>query len=112
MIDLKLLNNVTQEGFDSVYEFTKDDIPIGIGAISKTQENQIYIFIKNELRGMGYGKILFSKMLEEVKKLGYTEVKFEFFKKNTKILKTVVDNGGIHLSTNGNVVKYMLQIAN
>ena len=35
---------------------------------------KIYIFIKEELRGNGYGKILFGKILEEIKKEGFEKV--------------------------------------
>lgn len=111
MTNLKKLENMKQDGFDSFYEFLDENQSIGIGAISKNADNQLYIFIKKDLRGNGFGKILFSKMVEEAKNQGFTKLNFAFLRKNTKILKTVVDNGGLHLSTNGEIVKYFLPLS-
>ena len=92
--------------FNKCFKLLKDDRPLGVGTINKDEENQIYIYIKQELRGNGYGKILFSKMMDEAKK----EVKVTFPKDNIQMVKIVDDNGGVQQSTNNNQVKYVISL--
>ena len=96
--------------FDKCFQFIKDDRPLGVGTINKDKENLIYIYIKQELRGNGYGKVLFSKMMEEAKKEGYQEVKVTFPKDNIQMVKIVDDNGGVEQSVNENEVKYVIPL--
>ena len=96
--------------FDKCFKLVKDDKPLGVGTINKDKENLIYIYIKQELRGNGYGKILFSKMMEEAKKEGYQEVKVTFPKDNVRMVKIVDDNGGVQQSTDNNQVKYVIAL--
>ena len=96
--------------FDKCFKLLKDDRPLGVGTINKDEENQIYIYIKQELRGNGYGKVLFSKMMDEAKKEGYHEVKVTFPKDNIQMVKIVDDNGGLQQSNDNNLVKYVIPI--
>lgn len=96
--------------FDKCFQLIKDDRPLGVGTINKDKENLIYIYIKQELRGNGYGKVLFSKMMEEAKKEGYQEVKVTFPKDNIQMVKIVDDNGGMQKSTDNNQVKYVIPL--
>ena len=96
--------------FDKCFKLLKDDRPLGVGTINKDDENLIYIYIKQELRGNGYGKILFSKMMEEAKKEGYQEVKVTFPKDNVPMVKIIDDNGGVQQTINQNEVKYMIPL--
>ena len=103
----KALPNVN---YDKCFKLVKDGRPLGVGTINNDKENQIYIYIKQELRGNGYGKVLFSKMMEQAKKEGYQEVKVTFPKNNIQMIKIVNDNGALHLSTNKNKVKYVIPL--
>ena len=96
--------------YELIYKLVKDDKIIGYGTINKDEGNKIYIFIENELRENGYGKALFSKMIEEVRKIGYKDVKVAFKKENIQMLKIVKNAGGIHLSTNNGEDKYLIPI--
>lgn len=104
-----------QEGFqtkkyDYCYKLVKDNQSLGFGTINKDKENSVFIFINKEHRGNGYGKILFSKMLEETKKIGYDEVKIAFSKENTPMIKIADDNGGQQTSSDTDSVKYVFSL--
>ena len=96
--------------YDYCYKLVKDNQGIGYGTINKDQENQLFIFIDKQERGNGYGKILFSKMLEETKKNGYNEVNIAFEKENIPMYKIAEDNGAVQISTQGDTLKYVISI--
>ena len=96
--------------YEYCYKLVKDDKEIGLCTINKNKQNVLYIFIRKELRGNGYGKILFSKMVDKLKELGYKDASLIFSKTNIPILKIVTDNGGIHISTDKDTVKYIIPL--
>lgn len=96
--------------YDYCYKLVKDEQGIGYGTINKNKENQLFIFIDKQERGNGYGKILFSKMLQETKNIGYNEVKISFEKENTPMKKIANDNGATQISEDENNVKYIISI--
>ena len=96
--------------YDVCYKLVKDNQGIGYGTINKDKENQLFIYIDKQQRGKGYGKILFSKMLEETKNKGYQEVNIAFQKENIPMLKIADDNGGIQTSSDGDTFKYVISI--
>ena len=64
MIDLIECNErIDTIDYEYCYKLVKDGKEIGLSTINKDKQNVLYIFIRKELRGNGYGKILFSKML-------------------------------------------------
>lgn len=103
----KILDTVN---YEFIYKLVKDNKIIGYGTINKDKENIMYIFIENELRGNGYGTLLFSKMIQEVKNIGYKEARVIFGKENIQMLKIVKNAGGLHLSTNERDVRYLIPI--
>jgi len=86
--------NLQPEKYDYCYKLVDGNQPLGYGTINKDKENGLFIFINKEQRGNGYGKILFSKMLDETKNKGCDEVKITFSKENIPMLKIATDNGG------------------
>lgn len=96
--------------YDCCYKLLKDNQGIGYGTINKDKENALFIFVDREQRGNGYGKILFSKMLEETKNLGYKEIKIIFGKENTPMLKIAESNEGKQISSDEDSVKYIISI--
>ena len=96
--------------YKSLFKLTKDNKTIGYGTINKDEKNLIYIFIEENLRGNGYGKILFSKMLEEIKKEGHKDIIVQFKINNIPMLKIVENNGGLNLSTEEGIFKYLIPI--
>lgn len=98
------------EKYEYCYKLVKDNQPLGFGTINKDKENALFIFINKEQRGNGYGKILFSKMLEETKNIGYNEVKIIFSKENTPMIKIADDNGGKQISADEGSIKYVFSL--
>lgn len=113
MIKLIEDEGVVKEKFpegEYCYKFLKDDEMIGVASINKDNEDKVYIFIKKELRGNGYGKILFSEVIKELKNKGYSEVIIRFEKDNIQMLKIVNHNGGKHISTDNKIMRYVVPI--
>lgn len=108
MLNLISEDSIHPEKYDYCYKLVKDNQPLGFGTINKDKENAVFIFINKEQRGNGYGKILFSKMLEESKKIGYNEVKITFSKENSPMRKIAADKGGIEISSDEDSVKYVI----
>ena len=96
--------------YEFLYRLVKDNTTIGFGTINKDKENAIYIYVEEDSRGNGYGKLLFSKILEEIKKKEIKEIKVKFYKKNIQMLKIVKGVNGLHISTNEDEVEYLIPI--
>jgi len=96
--------------YDYCYKLVKDNQGIGYGTINKDTDNKLFIYIDKQERGNGYGKILFSKMLDETKNIGYQEVKITFDKENVPMQKIAEDNGGRQISSDGDSIKYVITI--
>lgn len=97
--------------YEDIYKLVKDDKIIGYGTINKDKENIIYVFIEQDLRGNGYGKILFSEMIKIIEKLGYKDVKIIFKRENIQMLKITEKMGGLHLSSKEGEVQYLIPIS-
>lgn len=95
---------------EQYYKLIKDNQEIGYGTINKDKENAFYIFINEEQRGKGYGKLLFSKIIEESKSIGWSEPKITFEKENIPMIKIAVDNGAVLFSSDGAMVKYVIKV--
>lgn len=106
LLDTETLPKKYEQG----YKLVKDDQTIGYGTINKDRENAFYIYINEKERGKGYGKVLFSKILDETKKIGCDKPKITFEKNNIPMTKITVDNGGILISSNGETVKYQIPL--
>lgn len=96
--------------YKKIYKLVKDDKIIGYGTINKDIENLVYIFIEENSRGEGYGKLLFSKMLEKVRIEGFKEIRLVFRRNNIQMLKIIKGVEGLHISSIGEEVKYVVPI--
>lgn len=96
--------------YEHLYKLVKDDKIIGYGTINKDIENYIYVFVAEEERGNQYGKFIFLKILEEIRNMGYIEVKVKFERENIQMLKIVKGAGGLHLSSNEDGTKYLIPL--
>ena len=93
-----------------VYALEKNNIIIGYGILTENNDNKIEIFIKEEYRGNGYGKYIFGKMIEELKKEKYKEIKLTFKRDNYRIKNIIIYYGGLQLHTNEIEENYILPI--
>lgn len=92
------------------YKYKKDNKEIGLGVINNDENDKIFIYIKKDLRGNGYGKLLFTEVLNELIKRGYEHINVKFGKENIQMLKIVEYNGGLQISTDKKTVKYLIPI--
>lgn len=107
--DIEKTNKIFPES-ECAYKFLKDDEVIGVAAINQKNDDKIYIMIKEELRGNGYGKELFSHVIQKLKEREYKKAIVRFERTNIQMLRIVTSNGGMHVSTNNDIVKYLIQI--
>lgn len=109
-IDANLLKILNLKENTNAYALEKDKTIIGYGIITNDNNSKIEIFIKEEHRCNGYGKYLFRKMLEELKKENYKEVKLTFKRDNYRIKNIISYYGGLQLNTNEIEETYILPI--
>jgi len=96
--------------FIEIYELVKDDTVIGYGVINQDVRNMITIYILEEYRGNGYGKILFDMILEKIKGLGHKEIYLTFDKNNIMMKKIVLAKSGLEISIDNDKVTYVMPI--
>ena len=94
------------------YRYFENDKQIGLAVINNDEDDKVFIYIKKELRGNGYGKALFSEVINELLKKEYKDIKVKFSKDNIQMLRIVNNYGALHLSTNGGIVRYLIPINN
>ena len=107
-IDNKIINNLKEDADAYVLEKYKNII--GYGVVSVDNNNIIEVFIKEEYRSNGYGKLLFGKMLEVLKIKKYKEVTLTIKKDNYRIKNIISYYGGKQLYTNNEEESYILPI--
>lgn len=109
-IDNKVLNDFNLKENDNAYILENEKNIIGYGIITFDSNNIIEIFIKEEFRGNGYGKYLFGKMLEELKKENYKDIKLTIKKENYRIKNIITFYDGKQLYTNEQEEAYILEL--
>lgn len=77
--------------FDNFYKVILDNEVIGLGALAFSGRDMIYIQIKSEKRGNGYGTKLFSKLIEILKDSKINNVFVTYETKNL-IMKRIVSH--------------------
>lgn len=101
----------------TTYILYVDNVPVGFGRVR--HESVPYLeqvigvgnfgyAISSDFRGMGYGGILFKKLLKKCKLLGYKKIKLYPYKNNLPTLKIMYKNGGKKVGEFKNV-KYILE---
>jgi GNAT superfamily N-acetyltransferase len=62
--DISKLTIDNIENINEVYELNVDDLKVGYCIINKNPEDQIKLFIDEDYRSNGYGKLFFKKVLD------------------------------------------------
>lgn len=109
-LENNIIKNMNIKEDSEVFALEKENTIIGYGIIDKKNINELEIFIKEEYRSNGYGKLLFAKMLEELKKQNYKEVKLAFSRNNYRIKSIIINFGGLQIHTNANEETYIVPI--
>ncbi|MDD4547644.1 MAG: GNAT family N-acetyltransferase [Bacilli bacterium] len=95
---------------ENVVLVKKDSKVIGCGKVNKEDCSKTYIFIETECRGNGFGKLLFNKILEEYKNIGFADITISFSNDNIVIKKIVTGARGIPVSVVNNNVTYVIPL--
>ena len=104
------ITTIDKEQMEKCYVLKKDNDIVGYGVIKNADINKVQIFIKEEFRSNRYGKFLFGKMLEELKKDNYKDIKFLIKKEEYRIKNIIIYYGGLHLYTDKEEECYILPI--
>ena len=96
--------------FIEIYELVEDNTVIGYGVINQDIRNMVTIYILEEYRGNGYGKVLFEMILEKIKELGYKEIYLTFDKNNIMMKKIIVAKRGLEISIDSDKVTYVIPV--
>lgn len=109
-IEESLMQTLNIDKSSEAFALYKEDVIIGYGLIYGKSIKQIEIFIKEEYRSNGYGKILFGRMLGELKKKNIKNIKIIFPRENYRIKNIIISFGGIQANTNQKEDTYFLSI--
>ncbi len=98
--------------FESSYKLMESDCLIGIGALGNlNKENMIFITIKQEYQGNGYGEKFFDMLLEESKKIGYSELYISIDENDIRLIRIVNKFDAKYLTKSNRNCKYVIEIS-
>lgn len=104
--DITDLSNVYQ-----FYLLKQNNMIIGFGKINNDEcENKVEMYILTESRGNGYGKLLFGKLLEELKKENIKDISVFVDTKEIVQRKIVEDFNGILVSKDKEKSKFIIPL--
>ena len=92
------------------YELKNGEQVIGFAYYFGTEINPIEIYVNENERSNGYGKLLFAKMLEVAKEKGAKSLFFQIEDNNYIVSNIVSSAGAIHLSSTDGITKWVLPI--
>ena len=105
--------NINDTNEKEVYILKINNQIVGFGYIltnPQKENNIISFFIKKEHQSNGYGTILFKNLLNIIKEKGHKKIELTIEKENYKTINIIEKFNGIHISTNMNLVKYIIPI--
>lgn len=109
-IEKNLIKTLSLEDINMAYALEHNNNIIGYGLLTTNSNNIVEIIIKEEYRSNGYGKYLFGKMLEELKKQNYKDIKLTINKENYRMKNIIIYYGGQQLCTLSTEEMYILPI--
>ncbi len=83
---------------------------LGYGYIYNTNVNPVEIFVYEALRSNGYGKILFSKLIQILKEKGIKIIEFEIPEENYRMTNIISSFGGHYSSIKNGIRRYVFPI--
>lgn len=92
------------------YLLKKDDKEIGHGYIFSRLVNPIEIYINEKAQSNGYGKMLFTKLLQIIYDGGKTNLVFEIEIQNYKMNNILSSLGGRHVGTNNGKNRWVMPV--
>jgi len=115
MIEFDKMNMIEKQSLkfnlsDNLFSLKLDSKIIGYGKVTDNYNNRIEIYIEQDYRGNGYGKILFEKMIDVIKNLNLNDVHITSPKQNIQMKKIITDFGGKQVSIDDEIVQYILPL--
>lgn len=92
------------------YILKDNDKELGYGYIISAEINPIEIFIYEKERSNGYGKLLFSKLLQILKEKGTKLLTFDLPEEQYRMINIVSSFGGRYISIKNGVKRYILPV--
>lgn len=92
------------------YLLMDGDRQIGYGYIIETEMNPIEIFVNEEERSNGYGKLLFKNLIQIAKENGKNALFFEIKRENYRFTNIVSSSGARRIGTNDGITKWVLPL--
>lgn len=92
------------------YLLTQDNKEIGCGYIFAREINPIEIYIIEEMRSNGYGKLLFTKLLQIVYDSGRINLVFDIELQNYRMNNILSSLGAQHVGTNDEKNRWVIPV--
>ena len=92
------------------YKFEDNNQNVGMAVINNDEQNKFYIYINENCRGKGYGKLLFTEIIKELNNQKYNEVKVNCSSNNFQMRKILDDNGAKKIGQMERNFKYLVPI--
>ena len=92
------------------YSLKLDGKEIGCGYIYDREINPIEIYIDENHRSNGYGKYLFSQLLQIAKERSVAGMIFEVAEENYRFITIIGQVGAKRIGKNGAIIKFVLKI--
>lgn len=91
------------------YILKKDEKTLGYSKIEILENNiDLFIFITEEERGNGYGKLLFKELLKIIKEKNINNFEISVPHNNLPLVRIIDSNKGIEVSRKEKVAKYII----
>lgn len=107
--NLKKVINVNIDFNCDIYAL-KDQNILGYGLLKEDKTN-LYIYVKEEFRGNGYGTKIFNELLDIIrKKTNYNDISLAINKEDMRTNNIIKNNGGIEVSKEKDCLFYIIPL--
>ena len=100
--DISKINIDNKDDIKEVYELIKDDIKVGYCLLKNNTKEEVQIFINEEYRSNGYGKLFFGKILDMLNKDVYLKTN------NENMICIIKYYNGKELSRNKGIISFVI----
>ena len=91
------------------YKLLSEDKEVAHGYIFNRETNPIEIYVEQDYQSNGYGKLLFTSLLNVLKNKGLKGAIFQLDENNYKIINIIKNAGGVEIGRNLPVIKFLLK---
>ena len=84
---------------------------MGYGYIFDREVNPIEIYVHEQYRSYGYGKYLFSQLVQIAQKQGVKGMLFEVAASNYRFVTILGQSGAQHLGQRDGIIKFVLKLS-